>query len=151
MQAPFLSTVLVALLAVAACSPPQGAKTEPEPQAESVSTPGTLEEFQLPSGNIGCVYIPAGGSAVYRSPDSRAELQCDRIAPTYVRIILSETGPAVLHEDVSEAPCCGGETVAYGARWSRGPFTCESAEAGLTCSNAGGGRLLLSRERMETQ
>jgi len=39
--------------------------------------------------------------------------------------------------------------VAHGQTWSRGPFTCESAETGLTCTNASGNRLVLSRDQVE--
>ncbi len=139
----------VAILAAAlvGCSPPPATPPAPQPNASEAPTPaGELEEFMLPSGNIGCVYIPPGGTAVYRSPDGRAELQCDRVAPTYVRIVMSETGPGVVQENLGEAPCCSGEVVAYGQSWSRGPFTCQSAEAGLTCANGDGRRLTLSRE-----
>lgn len=143
--------VAVAALVLAACSPPSVGETEhPSMETTATTAPGQLEEFMLPSGNIGCAYIPAGGTAVYRSPDGRAELQCDRVAPAYVRIVLSETGPGVVQENLGEAPCCSGEVVAHGQTWSRGPFTCESAEAGLTCTNASGNRLVLSRERAET-
>lgn len=105
----------------------------------------------LPSANIGCAYIPAGGTAVYRSPDDRAELQCDRVAPAYVRVVLSETGPGVVQENLGEAPCCSGEIVAYGQSWSRGPFTCQSAETGLNCTNADGHGFNLSRESAEVR
>ncbi|MBY0563933.1 MAG: hypothetical protein K2P58_07080 [Hyphomonadaceae bacterium] len=143
--------ILIAAFALASCSP-QGTEDAQSPTTEApVAAHGQLEEFQLPSSNIGCAYIPAGGTAVYRSPDGRAELQCDRVAPTYVRIIMSETGPARVQTDVSDAPCCAGETVAYGQSWSRGPFTCQSAEAGLTCSNSDGHALFLSRDRAESR
>ena len=42
-------------------------------------------EFNTPSGNIGCIYTPAGGTPVYETTDGDAELQCDRIEPNYVR------------------------------------------------------------------
>lgn len=139
----------LAALAIAACSPPEVAQTEHPSMETAAQPPGQLEEFMLPSGNIGCAYIPAGGTAVYRSPDGRAELQCDRVAPAYVRIVLSETGAGVVQENLGEAPCCSGEVVAHGQTWSRGPFTCESAETGLTCTNASGNRLVLSRDQVE--
>lgn len=141
---------LVALI-LGACSPSEQANTDPRGpgRTEATIAPGQLEEFQLPSGNIGCAYIPAGGTAVYRSPDGRAELQCDRVAPTYVRLVLSETGPGVVQENLGEAPCCAGQILDYGQNWSRGPFTCQSAESGLTCTNADGNSLILSRERAE--
>jgi hypothetical protein len=122
---------------------------EPPPSEGAVAPPGQLVEFQLPSGNIGCVYVPAGGTAVYQTPDGRAELACDRVAPTYVRLVMSETGPAALQENLGEAPCCSGETLAYGATWTQGPFTCQSAESGLTCANGDGHRFALSRDRAD--
>lgn len=139
----------VAALVLLACSPPQIAETE-HPSMETASPPpGAPEEFMLPSGNIGCVYIPEGGTAVYRSPDGHAELQCDRVEPAYARVVLPANGAAVRVENLGEAPCCSGETLAHGQTWSRGPFSCQSAEAGLTCTNASGNRLFLSRERVE--
>lgn len=141
--------LLTVALVLGACSPAEQTHTDPgeaEQTEADVHASGQLEEFQLPSGNIGCAYIPAGGTAVYRSPDGRAELQCDRVAPTYVRVVLSETGPGVVQENLGEAPCCGGEVLGYGQTWSRGPFTCQSAEAGLTCTNADGNSFMLSRD-----
>lgn len=138
---------VIAALALAACGQP------PAPQAPTISADvapppvGQPVEFQLPSGNIGCVYVPAGGTAVYQTPDGRAELACDRVAPSYVRLVMSETGPATLLENLGEAPCCSGETLAYGATWTQSPFTCQSAEASLSCANGDGHRFTLSRER----
>lgn len=140
-----------ALVGLAACSSEIGGTEHPSMETAALSVPGQLEEFQLPSGNIGCAYVPAGGTSVYRSPDGRAELQCDRVAPRYVRIVMSETGPAVVQENLGEAPCCAGERLAYGQGWSRGPFTCESTEAGLTCANGDGHGFTLSRESVETR
>ena len=36
-------------------------------------------EFNMPSGNIGCFYVPAGGTDVYKTSDGGAELSCDRV------------------------------------------------------------------------
>jgi len=81
-------------------------------------------EFVLPSGNIGCTYTPKGGTSVYQPVDGGPELLCDRVAPSYVRIILGPTGKAVLHKDVGDASCCSAEPVlAYGKEWTAGPFT----------------------------
>jgi len=145
----FRTVFVAAALALAACGQPPA---PPAPTtAADVATPpaGQLVEFQLPSGNIGCVYVPPGGTAVYQTPDGRAELACDRVAPTYVRLVMSETGPATLQENLGEAPCCSGETLAYGATWTQGPFTCQGAESGLTCTNGDGHRFTLSRDRAE--
>jgi hypothetical protein len=94
--------------------------------------------FVTPSRNIGCTYTPAGGTPVYKPFDGGPELSCDRIKPKYVRLVLT---PKMLHrfDDVGDQDCCGVENVfAYGARWSQGPFSCESAESGLTCRLADG-------------
>jgi hypothetical protein len=42
--------------------------------------------FVTPSGNIGCTYIPKGGTAMYTPDDGGPELGCDRIQPLYVRL-----------------------------------------------------------------
>jgi hypothetical protein len=132
-------------LMLAGCGQPPAPAAPPTGDA----APGQLVEFQLPSGNIGCVYVPAGGTAVYQTPDGRAELACDRVAPAYVRLVLSETGPAILQENLGEAPCCSGQTLAQGATWTQGPFACQSAEGALTCTNRDGHGFTLSRTRAE--
>lgn len=131
--------------AVAACSPPAD-KTAPPPRVDTPVTLGMSESFQSPSGNLGCVYIPAGGTAVYHSPSGGAELQCDRVAPTYVRVTLYEHGAATVLNTVGDASCCGGETLAYGQRWNQGPFSCTMADTGLSCTNADLHGFSLSRE-----
>jgi hypothetical protein len=102
-------------------------------------------EFQLPSGNIGCIYIPEGGTPVYKPPGGLAELQCDRIAPTYIRVNFSAKGKAKVVTEPGEAPCCGGEVLPYGEKWTAGPFTCTSATNGLTCRRSERGFILSRR------
>jgi hypothetical protein len=143
---------LLCAAALAACSPPQSASTaaEPAPQVEASSSaaPGVSVEFMAPSGNIACVYTPAGGTAVYETADGRAELKCDRSEPEYVRVVMSETGPARL-EPTDERGCCSGETIQYGQNWSEGPFSCDVAETGVTCSNREQHGFTLSRSRAD--
>ncbi len=69
------------------------------------------DEFQAPSGNIGCQYVPAGGTETYRTPDGGPQLICDRIEPAYVRFTLSARGAATLIEHVGDASCCGGDVM----------------------------------------
>lgn len=109
---------------------------------------GVSIEFMAPSGNIGCVYTPAGGTAVYQTADGRAELKCDRSEPEYVRVVLQETGAARI-EPTDERGCCSGETIQYGQSWSEGAFTCNVSEAGLTCTNRERHGFTLSRSRAE--
>src|SRR5262245_15498379 len=92
-------------------------------------------DFEAPSGNVGCNYIPAGGNGVYHSPDGGAELICDRAEPTYVRFSLSAHGISTLETQVRDTGCCGGPVLPYGAHWQGGPFQCDMRETGLCCSN----------------
>src|SRR5262249_35498024 len=112
-------------------------------RAETVSFPATPDgqiEFVLPSNNIGCVYTPAGGTPIYKPEQEGAELQCDRVAPTNVRVVLGGRGPAKRLNNVGEASCCSsGPVLQYGQSWSAGPFTCESKQTGLTCTRARNG------------
>lgn len=103
-----------------------------------------------PSGNIGCVYIPAGGTAVYQPAQPGAELSCDRVEPTYVRITLPENGAARVVE-TQERGCCSGETIPYGDSWSEGPFSCDVTEASVACSSAAGHGFTLSRTEAQTR
>ena len=54
-------------------------------------------EFNMPSGNIGCFYVPAGGTDVYKTSDGGAELSCDRVEPSYVRVMLGSFGQGRTH------------------------------------------------------
>ena len=112
-------------------------------------SPGELVEFQMPSANVGCIYVPAGGTATYSTADGGAELQCDRIAPGYARVILRESGKAKRINNVGDASCCSGETLSYGESWHEGPFTCLSAKTGLTCTRGKHG-FVISRKSIKT-
>jgi hypothetical protein len=94
--------------------------------------------FVMPSKNIGCTFTPAGGTAVYKPFDGGPELSCDNIKPKYVRAVLTPKKIRTFN-NVGDQDCCGVENVLkHGARWSQGPFTCDSAESGLTCKRADG-------------
>lgn len=90
--------------------------------------------FVMPSGNIGCIYTPRGGTDVYEPASGGPELSCDRIEPKYVNITLGPKGPAVLTENPGEQGCCGGDNVfAYGNTAVLDAFICSSSSAGLIC------------------
>jgi hypothetical protein len=137
-----------AVLACAACSPETPAPAEPP--AEVATTPGTAVTFMAPSGNIGCIYIPSGGTDVYQPAEPGAELQCDRAEPEYIRIVLPENGAARVVE-TSERGCCSGETIAYGDRWAEGPYTCDVTDAGVSCASATGHGFTLGRARADVR
>jgi len=90
--------------------------------------------FVMPSGNIGCLYTPRGGTDTYETADGGPEISCDRIAPSYVNITLGEKSAAVLTKNPGEQGCCGGDNVfAYGNTVRFDGFTCSSSSAGLIC------------------
>ncbi|WLR91727.1 hypothetical protein [Shinella zoogloeoides] len=159
-----LFAIAVLLFSSAAASA-SGAPTPGGPAAESgqpretVTQPvekaparvfGVAEEFVMPSGNIGCTYIPEGGTEVYQPADGGPELSCDRIEPKYLRATLARSGKAVVRANVGDRGCCGAEKVVpYGETWSAGPFTCYSERTGLTCERSDGHSFLLSRARVQ--
>ncbi len=94
-------------------------------------------EFVMPSGNIGCIYTPAGGTPYYDTVDGEAELSCDRVEPSYVRAILGGWGQAKRLTHVGDAGCCGGVQFRYGNTLDLGEFICWSERTGLTCERTG--------------
>jgi hypothetical protein len=103
--------------------------------------------FSTPTGNIGCVYIPAGGTGAYFPKGGGPELQCDRTEPTYLRFFLYKSGKAERFTNVRDASCCAAQNVlVYGNSWSKGPFRCKSERKGLTCTRGGHG-FVISRAR----
>lgn len=105
-------------------------------------------EFVLPSGNIGCIYTPKGGTSVYQPVEGGPELSCDRVEPKYARIILGPNGRAKLYRQVGDASCCSAEPVlAYGKPWKAGPFSCMASAKGLACQRGKNG-FVMSRSRL---
>lgn len=105
-----------------------------------------LIAFSLPSGNIGCTYIPAGGTYVYVPKDGGPELQCDRVAPKYLRFFLRKSGKAEMFNNVGDASCCSAENVlSYGNTWKKDKFTCVSERTGLTCTRGDGHGFFISK------
>jgi hypothetical protein len=107
------------------------------------SGPGSPVAFQMPSGNIGCLF-------------GFRRLRCDILSGLdpepaeacefdWVGVDMGVAGPA--------SPNCGSDTVydedaptlAYGSTWSRGGITCESDESGLSCTNREGHGFTLAR------
>lgn len=112
--------------------------------------PSGAYTFVMPSGNVACIYTPPGGSAVYVPLDGGPELSCDRAAPTYLRFTLARSGPAMVLGDVGDPSCCGGTSVLpYGTSLQLPPFTCTSAQNGLTCKRADGNGFFISKARIE--
>ena len=149
---------LLALIVLPSTSFAQGAPPPRLPTVEgdkSVTVPETRtydeqEAFVLPSGNIGCIYTPKGGTAVYQPEDGGPELSCDRVEPRYVRATLSARGSGFLLNDVGDQGCCSADRVLdYGQTWSAGPFSCISTRTGLSCERRDGHSFFLSRRRVD--
>jgi hypothetical protein len=62
--------------------------------------------FTMPSSNVECIYSPAGGTDAYETADGRAELSCDRVRPSYLRVALSSSGAPKNYTHVGDASCC---------------------------------------------
>lgn len=104
--------------------------------------------FVTPSLNIGCTYIPKGGSSMYTPDDGGPELGCDRIEPLYVRLILSASGKPFIFKMEGDSACCSDANVLqYGERWRAGPFSCSSERSGLTCTRDDGHGFFASRKK----
>jgi hypothetical protein len=134
--------LLVATVAFAAVTQPALAGDEPPGPAAAI-------EFQTPSGNIGCVFIPDGGTDTYTPADGRAELQCDRQEPTYMRVIFGSKGKPKKYANVGDVSCCGGDVLPYGELWTAGPFACTVKPNGLTCKRGKHG-FVMSRSAIKT-
>lgn len=109
-------------------------------------------EFVMPSGNIGCIYTPEGGTSVYETMDGLAEIQCDRVEPDYVRAILGGQGEGYLIDDVGDASCCSlTQQFGYDHVVTLGPFQCLSERRGLTCARDDGHGFFLSRALVQAK
>jgi hypothetical protein len=95
-------------------------------------------EFMTPSGNIGCLYTPEGGTDNYDPLDGGPELICDRIEPEYVRVILGPEVEAEAIFDPGEQPCCSGPKFNYDNELELDGFICHSETTGLVCQTTSG-------------
>ena len=130
MRQPALTMVLALALAT-----PAGA-------VEFKESPSGYIEFTMPSNNVGCIYSDEEGSGLV--------LQCDRVAPSYLRVRLFQDGKPKLYNEVGDASCCGAENYfPYGTSWHKGPFSCASTKAGLRCNNGEHG-FSMSRSGVKT-
>jgi hypothetical protein len=101
--------------------------------------PNGHTDFILAGGKVGCTYVPAGGTKVYKPKDGGPELSCDSIELKYQRYALGKSGKARQINNPNEQSCCGSNnTLAAGARWAGGPFSCESSATGLSCKRSDG-------------
>jgi hypothetical protein len=90
-------------------------------------------EFVMPSGNIGCIVTPEGGTDVYQPADGGPEIMCDRVEPDYVRVVMG-ADEAEEQDDVGDPSCCSAaQVLGYGDTATIEGFVCTSAPTGLSC------------------
>lgn len=124
-----LKSLLLAAALVAGLAWPAAAAEVDLAAGESGQT-----EFAMPSGNIGCIVTPEGGTDVYQPASGGPEIQCDRVEPEYVRVILAKGAAEEIYE-VGDASCCGAEQVLEYGDWAAiEGFLCYSEATGLTCN-----------------
>lgn len=108
-------------------------------------------EFATPSGNIGCLFTPKGGTDVYEPKGGGPELICERVEPAYVTVILGPEGEPEMIEDPGEQSCCGSENILeYGNSVDlEDTFTCAVETTGLTCERDDGVGFSMARAGIE--
>lgn len=142
---PRLSPTLVAA-ALLAATPALAGNERAFPAAPD----GTIS-FVMPSGNVGCTFVPAGGTPVYRTATGQEELHCTRVEPTYRVVILEHHLGGHRAFAPGEVPGLGlAPVLPYGSFWQAGAFTCLSARNGLTCINGSGAGLRMARAEVVT-
>ena len=150
MPARRIAPAMVALAGLAACAGPPGPPPVGQPVA-GVDTLGFVNRegqviFSTPSHNIGCVYTPPGGTSFYKPASGGPELTCDRVAPSYVRDVMAQSGDPQRFPSPGDQGCCGGpNTLAYGQTWIAGPFACTAAPSGLQCTRNDGRSFTMSK------
>lgn len=110
---------------------------------------GTID-FIMPSGNVGCRYIPAGGTSVYHTANGHEELHCIRLEPTTTVVILQHVNGGhqpIASSEVPELPMAS--VLPYGAFWQAGAFVCVAAQSGLMCVNGTGAGMQMSRSAVD--
>ena len=108
-----------------------------------------ISTFKTPSGNIGCLY---DSSPSFLRCDIRSGLKpppprpgrCDLDWGDSVSLGRTGRTKLVCHGDTALLPSA--PVLAYGKTWKRGPYSCTSRRAGLTCENGADHGFFLSRK-----
>ncbi len=115
----------------------------------------SLPAFHSPSGNIRCFFVRGTLRCSIAHADYAAALQARCIAPpteldwhgfelgTRAKGMVTCSG-GILYDSDTERPSY--VNLPYGRSWHHGAFTCRSRRTGVTCTNALGHGLFLSRQ-----
>ena len=108
------------------------------------------EEFDTPSHNMCCHFVPASGTSVHSTLDGSDELNCSRVQPKYWNITLTALGKVKVYKHPGEVAGCGSSTILeYGQSHIYGDFRCTSETTGLTCLNSHGKGFTLSKSGLK--
>jgi hypothetical protein len=103
------------------------------------AAPNVYLMFRTPSGNIGCGYASDGGGSLRcdirtgLKPKPPKPPRCDLDWGDSYELGTMGRATVTCHGDTTLDP--RSRVLKYGAKWSRGGFTCTSKLAGLRCSN----------------
>jgi hypothetical protein len=108
--------------------------------------------FQTPSGGIFCAYVNFDDyrnlrcdvSDMTNAPAPKPK-SCDYDYGSYFGLTPTGRGRRLCVSDTPMDP--GFRTLAYGATWKRGAFTCRSRRANLRCTNPRGHGFQISRSK----
>lgn len=123
-------------------APPSG----DTPPAEATYGPG---HFQTPTGNIGCLLLEDMARCDIAERNWEPPPPPEPCQLAYGNAIRLNRGGAefICAGDTARG---GPKTLGYGSAAQRGPFLCQSEQAGLTCTNVFTGEgFFLSRQRYE--
>ena len=108
-----------------------------------------IVQFSLPSGDMGCTYIPFDGAGgIETGTGTLPELHCYRTAGRFEAASLGPSGPARELRLTGKLDCCGGNILAFGSTWETGGYECAAAQSALTCSRGSHG-FILSRTSLK--
>jgi hypothetical protein len=104
-----------------------------------------IVQFSLPSGDIGCTYIPFDGAGgIETGTGTLPELHCYRTTGRFEAASLGPSGPARELRLTGKLDCCGANILAYGSTWQTGGYNCTAAQGTLTCTRGIHGFIITS-------
>jgi hypothetical protein len=118
-------------------------ETETETETAGVEPDLATRTFQMPSGNVGCLFgFERLRCDILSGLDPEPAEACDF---DWVGVDMGVTGAAAANCGSDTVYDAGAPTLAYGSTWGRSGIVCESSQGGLRCTNGEGHELTLAR------